>query len=132
MIRGNSLLIYYTANRHSSQGVVEPTILLTWAQSSGNIGLANLLLQFPEHLRIKELRQRNTKPIADHLDRHHAGILAGSVQNILHRRRRDTGTARQRVDRHIPLLAQFHNPIGNTFSRCHAATPSPTGYSGIA
>ena len=132
MIRGNPLLIHYTANRHSSQGVVEPTILLTWAKSSGNIGLPNLLLQFPELIRVKELDERNPQSIADHLDRHHAGILAGSIQNILHRRWWDACTTRQRIDRHIPILAEFNNPIGNTFSRRHDATPSPTCYSGIA
>ena len=82
-------------------------------------GLLDFLLQRAEVLRIEKLNQRDIQAVAQHFDGDDARVLACAVEDVLHRRRRHSGTARQCVDGQMPLLTELNDALCYAFPCCH-------------
>ena len=90
--------------------------------------LFDFLLNVVKEVIIKEFSEGNSQPIAELLQRNHAGILTLGVEHAVNGGGGHPGTAGKGIDGDTSFVAQSQNPGCDSFFRIHKTSSSCTIY----
>ena len=106
--------------------------LAVWRLASysafGGTWLFDFLLNVVKEVIIKEFSEGNFQPIAELLQRNHAGILTLGVEHAVNGGGGHPGTAGKGIDGDTSFVAQSQNPGCDSFFRIHKTSSSCTIY----
>ena len=102
--------------------IIQNKMNWTWPNGRIQFILFNLLLQRIELRSGEKFCEGNIQAIADLFYRQNLRINASAVQDVLHRRRRQSAHRGELVDGDIPFCAQAKNSVLNSSNGIHSCT----------